>query len=419
MKILLGFDRGHLTPANLFRWNAKAGDSGNLHINVAPQVAKFNRGSWKTLEAAVECASRNRIHAIVATGIAGDSDYTIGRGIRAPKYFWKMVCYREQKSKQTYVALWVGNNEPADEETNERKRFTLTPRSQTDLNKFDSGALIFRNPWDGVLRMRENFALMARYPTIMFDCKTAANLPEEEVEKWKSHFKIFDNDDDLRRMTRATKSKEGAFCSRSQLDDLLASAFDDDDVIEDSEEGEDEDEASSSENESDDEDDDGEDDEEDFDIPDIPASDCGKRIVGYYPSWTKVPVSTSLFSKFTHIIFAFLEMKSDGTVGIGNPDHSSAQTLGDAEVEATARANLRTLMEAKANLPDLKVSFAVGGWENSQYFSAMAADTRLKQNFIASVLRTMDEYGFDGVDIDWEYPVKGGAHEGIAQVSFK
>lgn len=112
-------------------------------------------------------------------------------------------------------------------------------------------------------------------------------------------------------------------------------------------------------------------------------------------------------------------MKSDGAVGIGNPDHSSAQTQTDDEVTQQAMSNLKSLMRSKAKIPGLKVTFAVGGWENSQYFSSMAANSNLKQNFIASVLKTIDEYDFDGVDIDWEYPVTGGAHEGIRQVSKK
>lgn len=158
--------------------------------------------------------------------------------------------------------------------------------------------------------------------------------------------------------------------------------------------------------------------EDDFDGNiNVTSNSCGKRIVGYYPSWTKTKLSASLLSKFTHIIFAFFEMTADGKVGIGNPDHSSAQTSTDTEVEETARSNLESLMKNKANVPGLKVTFAVGGWENSQYFSSMAADPKLKQTFLASVLKAIDEYGFDGMDIDWEYPVTGGAHQGIAQVS--
>lgn len=149
----------------------------------------------------------------------------------------------------------------------------------------------------------------------------------------------------------------------------------------------------------------------------VPANSCGKRIVGYYTSWSKTSLTTSLLSKFTHIIYAFLEMKADGTVGIGNPDHSPAQTSSDEEVAQRAKQNLESLMRKKAQIPGLKVTFAVGGWENSQYFSSMAANSQLKQKFLASVLQIIDEYGFDGVDIDWEYPVTGGANEGIPQVN--
>lgn len=380
------------------------------------------------------------------TGVAGTSDYTIGRNIKAPRYFWKMVCYREHRSRQTHVVLWVGDNTPRDVETDDMKRLTLTPRSQQDLNALDASLLTTYNPWlAGGLQMRENFVMMVRYP-MMHECQRAMTLPQDEIVKWKSHFSVFDNEmKDRRRKKRAIR-KEGAYCSRSQLADMLAFSHnfanadeDDDDYHDD--DGDDEEESTNRDDKSSNDEEneikksgDGENEisaendesgeqistkEDDLidDTPDIPASNCDKKIVGYYPSWSKVPVSIALLSKFTHIIFAFFEMKSDGTVGIGNPDHSSAQTLSDTEVEATSRSNLKRLLDAKANLPNLKVTFAVGGWENSQYFSSMAANIKLKQNFIASVLRTIDEFEFDGVDIDWEYPVKGGAQVGIPEVS--
>lgn len=59
--------------------------------------------------------------------------------------------------------------------------------------------------------------------------------------------------------------------------------------------------------------------------------------------------------------------------------------------------------------------FAVGGWENSQYFSSVAADPKLRIRFIASILSMLDEYDFDGVDLDWEFPVTGGANEGVPE----
>ncbi|CAF4305283.1 unnamed protein product, partial [Rotaria magnacalcarata] len=59
--------------------------------------------------------------------------------------------------------------------------------------------------------------------------------------------------------------------------------------------------------------------------------------------------------------------------------------------------------------------FAVGGWENSQYFSSIAASPDKRVRFIASTLKLLDEYRMDGIDIDWEHPVTGGAVEGIPE----
>ncbi|GMR52434.1 hypothetical protein PMAYCL1PPCAC_22629 [Pristionchus mayeri] len=57
--------------------------------------------------------------------------------------------------------------------------------------------------------------------------------------------------------------------------------------------------------------------------------------------------------------------------------------------------------------------FAVGGWDNSKHFSAIAADETKRRRFIESCAEFLKNTGVDGVDVDWEYPVTGGAHEGV------
>lgn len=37
-------------------------------------------------------------------------------------------------------------------------------------------------------------------------------------------------------------------------------------------------------------------------------------------------------------------------------------------------------------------------------FSELAASAAAQKTFFSSLLSFMDKYGFDGVDIDWEYP---------------
>lgn len=59
--------------------------------------------------------------------------------------------------------------------------------------------------------------------------------------------------------------------------------------------------------------------------------------------------------------------------------------------------------------PNLKVLAVVGGWnEGSTKYSAMAGDANKRQVFIQSTLEFILEHGFDGLDLDWEYPGQRG-----------
>jgi len=48
---------------------------------------------------------------------------------------------------------------------------------------------------------------------------------------------------------------------------------------------------------------------------------------------------------------------------------------------------------------------SIGGWNaGSKKFSEMAADPAKRQIFLDSIVPFVKEYGFEGVDLDWEYP---------------
>jgi len=57
----------------------------------------------------------------------------------------------------------------------------------------------------------------------------------------------------------------------------------------------------------------------------------------------------------------------------------------------------------KKENPATKVALSIGGWYDSNYFSA-AVSEKHRINFAKSAARTADAFGFDRVDYDWEYP---------------
>lgn len=53
----------------------------------------------------------------------------------------------------------------------------------------------------------------------------------------------------------------------------------------------------------------------------------------------------------------------------------------------------------KRQNPNLSVLLSVSG-----RLSKMASDPTHRRKFILSVIETLDEYNFDGLDIHWEFP---------------
>ena len=109
-----------------------------------------------------------------------------------------------------------------------------------------------------------------------------------------------------------------------------------------------------------------------------------KIVVAYVASWTtgRLPDPTLM----THINYAFGHVKKtfDG-VDIQNPDF------------------LKEVVALKQQNPKLKVVLSVGGWTSGN-FSEMAASAQYRRAFAKDCRRVVDQYGLDGIDIDWEYP---------------
>jgi GH18 family chitinase len=70
------------------------------------------------------------------------------------------------------------------------------------------------------------------------------------------------------------------------------------------------------------------------------------------------------------------------------------------------REYVRALVALKAQKPSLRVLVSIGGWD-SDGFCYMARTREGRAEFIESCLSMIEEYGLDGIDLDWEYPTNG------------
>ncbi|MDB9465350.1 glycosyl hydrolase family 18 protein, partial [Dolichospermum circinale CS-539/09] len=136
---------------------------------------------------------------------------------------------------------------------------------------------------------------------------------------------------------------------------------------------------------------------------------------GYYTNWStyerNFQVQDIPADKLTHVFYAFTKIEN-GEVALTDPWADIQQTFGGKytwqQSQAGLAGNLAELKALKQNNPNLKTMMSVGGWTLSSPFSDAASTNSLRTKFATSAVQLMVKYGFDGLDIDWEYPVGGG-----------
>jgi GH18 family chitinase len=153
----------------------------------------------------------------------------------------------------------------------------------------------------------------------------------------------------------------------------------------------------------------------------------GKRVVGYYAQWAAERgyfVSNIPATKITHINYAFSNVSDTGECVLGDEAadvgrvysaNESVSGQADSTDATSVHGNFNQLRELKAKYPYLKVLTSIGGWSWSENFSNAALTDASRKAFAKSCIDLyLKQYKgvFDGLDIDWEYPVSGGLVSG-------
>ena len=120
-----------------------------------------------------------------------------------------------------------------------------------------------------------------------------------------------------------------------------------------------------------------------------PMPATAKKVVAYVTSWSSVPVDAHVM---THINYAFGGIDSNGRVFVDG------------------QSRFREIVTLKEKNPSLKVLLSIGGWGRGN-FTPVAADEAKRKAFAQSCREFCEQYGIDGIDIDWEFPGNNSSEE--------
>lgn len=114
----------------------------------------------------------------------------------------------------------------------------------------------------------------------------------------------------------------------------------------------------------------------------------GYYVVGYFPYYrTLSDIPDQKFRMCNVVNYAFFSVNAGGTLTVNNP------TLVP-----------QFITKARANNAKVFMSINDGTGDGKTNFRTMASSATGRTNFVVDVMNKVRQYGFDGVDMDWEFP---------------
>ncbi|KAF2636337.1 chitinase 1 precursor [Massarina eburnea CBS 473.64] len=128
----------------------------------------------------------------------------------------------------------------------------------------------------------------------------------------------------------------------------------------------------------------------------------------YYPNWRiyrDQPPASLNFDVLSHVFYAFAWVKPDGTVYLSDEWADSQIPVAAAGDVPGTNGCLNAFALLKKKYTMLRVVLSVGGGgKGSEPFAAVARHQHSRQRFAQTALGLVQQFGIDGIDIDWEHP---------------
>ncbi|KAJ6499902.1 glycoside hydrolase [Mycena vitilis] len=149
----------------------------------------------------------------------------------------------------------------------------------------------------------------------------------------------------------------------------------------------------------------------------------GKYTVGYFVNWgiygRKFPPSL-IPHDLTHILYAFANIKPDtGEVFLSDDwADKDIHYPGDSWNDSgdNLYGNFKALYNLKKQQRNLKTLLSIGGWTYSPQFHPVVVSPALRAKFVQSSIKLLEDFGLDGLDVDYEYPTNNAQAAGYTEL---
>ncbi|MGL4971994.1 MAG: glycosyl hydrolase family 18 protein, partial [Culicoidibacterales bacterium] len=151
--------------------------------------------------------------------------------------------------------------------------------------------------------------------------------------------------------------------------------------------------------------------------------DLERKVIGYFPEWSYKSEEHNYFNatdlqweSLTHIQYSFAMIDGETNQLTFGDKHAAVEETFEGmdlsyngeiiELDETLpyQGHFNVLQVMKQKFPDVKLLLSTGGWAGSRNFYTMLDTDEGIDTFTDSAVAFIREYGFDGIDIDFEFP---------------